>query len=66
MMQTTLRPSSTIGSLRARIRDRWSALSEDDIERAGGSLDRLIELIHERTGETRPAIKRELRRVLAA
>ena len=65
MMQTTLRPS-TLGGLRTRLRERWPALSEDEIERAGGSLDRLIEAIHERTGEPRAAIKRDLRRVLAA
>lgn len=65
MMQTTLRPT-TIGSLRGRLRDRWTVLSEDEIERAGGSLDRLIELIHAATGEARPAIKRDLRRILAA
>lgn len=65
MMQTTLRPSR-IGSLRTRIRDRWSSVSEDDIERAGGSLDRLIEAIHAGTGEPRPAIKRDLRRIMAA
>jgi hypothetical protein len=65
MMQTTLRPS-TIGALRARIRERWSTLSEDDIARAGGSLDRLIELIHTRTGEPRAEVKRELRRIMAA
>jgi hypothetical protein len=65
MMQTTLRPS-TIGLLRTRIRDRWDMLSDADIDAAGGSLDKLIELIHTETGETRPAIKRELRRVLAA
>jgi hypothetical protein len=65
MMQTTLRPSR-LGSLRTRIRDRWSDLSEEDIERTGGSLDRLVELIHATTDEPRPAIKRELRRILAA
>ena len=65
MMQTTLRPS-TIGTLRMRIRNHWSVLSDADIDAAGGSLDRLIELIHAETGETRPAIKRDLRRVLAA
>jgi hypothetical protein len=64
MIRTTLRPS-TIGSLRERIRGRWTDLSEDDIERTGGSLDRLIELIHEHTGESRPSIKRDLRRLLA-
>jgi hypothetical protein len=65
MMQITLR-RSTIGALRARIRDRWASLSEEDIARAGGSLDRLIEAIHGVTGEPRAAIKRELRRILAA
>ena len=65
MMQTTLR-RSTIGSLRGRIRERWTSLSEAEIDQTGGSLDRLIDLIHERTGEPRAAIKRELRRILAA
>jgi hypothetical protein len=65
MMQTTLRPS-TIGALRTRIRARWSELSDADIDRAAGSLDKLVELIHADTGETRPAIKRELRKILAA
>ena len=65
MMQTTLRPSS-LGTLRARIRDRWPSLSDEDIAGAGGSMDKLIELIHASTGEPRAAIKRELRRLLAA
>jgi hypothetical protein len=65
MMQTTLRPS-TIGALRSRIRDRWSSISEEDIARAGGSMDRLVEVIHGSTGEPRAAIKRELRRILSA
>lgn len=64
MMQTTLRPSS-LGTLRTRIRDRWTSLSDEDIARAGGSLDKLIELIHAATGEPRAAIKRDLRRLLA-
>lgn len=65
MMQTTLR-RSTIGALRGRIRERWQGLSEEEIDRTGGSLDRLIELIHGHTGEPRAAIKRDLRRILAA
>ena len=65
MMQTTLR-RSTIGALRGRIRERWTDLSEDEIDQTGGSLDRLIDLIHGHTGEPRAAIKRELRRILAA
>lgn len=63
MIQTTLRPSS-LGALRARIRERWSALTDADIERAGGSLDKLIEIIHASTGESRATIKRDLRRLL--
>lgn len=65
MMQTTLR-RSTIASLRGRIRERWSTLTEDEIDQTGGSLDRLIDLIHDRTGEPRPSIKRDLRRIFAA
>lgn len=65
MIQTSLRPS-TVGGLRERLRDRWISLSEDDIARAGGSLDKLIDLIHLNTGEARPAIKRDLRRLLSA
>ncbi|MGD9891528.1 MAG: CsbD family protein [Dehalococcoidia bacterium] len=65
MMQTTLR-RSTIGSLRRRIRERWNDLTEDEIDQTGGSLDRLIDLIHERTGEARASIKRELRRIFAS
>lgn len=63
MIRTEHRPSGLRG-LRDQIRTRWSGLSEDDIERASGSLDRLIDRIHERTGEPRPSIKRELRRIL--
>jgi len=65
MIRTTLRPSS-IGALRNLIRDRWQMLSDEDLERAGGSLDRLIDRIHDQTGESRPAIRRELRRILTA
>ncbi len=65
MMRTTLRPSS-LGTMRARIRDRWTTLADEDIARAGGSLDKLIEIIHAGTGEPRAAIKRDLRRLLVA
>jgi hypothetical protein len=65
MIQTTLRPS-TLGGLRLRLRDRWPALSEERIAGAGGSLDKLIDAIHAETGESRPTIKRDLRRILAA
>jgi hypothetical protein len=63
MIRTEHRPSGLRG-LREQLRTRWTDLSEDDIERTSGSLDRLIDRIHERTGEPRPSIRRELRRIL--
>jgi hypothetical protein len=63
MIRTEHRPSGLRG-LRDQIRGRWHDLSDEDIERASGSLDRLIERIHKRTGEPRPSIRRELRRIL--
>lgn len=65
MMQTTLRRPE-VGSLRSKIRGQWDVLSDEDIERAAGSLDRLIETIHARTGQPRPEIRRSLRRVLVS
>ena len=47
--------------LRGRARSLWGWLTDDDLTRAQGDYDRLVGLIHERTGEAREKIEERLR-----
>jgi len=47
--------------VRGRARQLWGWLTDDDLTRLEGDADRLVGLIHERTGETREQIEAKLR-----
>jgi uncharacterized protein YjbJ (UPF0337 family) len=48
--------------VRGRAKQLWGWLTDDDLTRAEGDLDKLAGLIHERTGETREQIDERLRK----
>src|SRR3989304_3467647 len=45
-------------SLKGKILERWSQLSEDELLDVEGHLDQLVSLIQQKTGEARQQIKR--------
>lgn len=58
--------TATLQSLRERIRDAWQSVDDGDIERSGGSFDKLVEAISRKTGQSRAEVRRELRRIFAS
>ena len=59
------RATAGMQGLRDRIRDTWDGLEDSDIDRTGGSLDKLVELIARKTGRPRTEVRREVRRLFA-
>jgi hypothetical protein len=51
--------------LRQRIQAEWAGVSDDDINRSGGSLDKLVDVIAAKTGAPRADIRKGLRRIFA-
>ena len=51
--------------VRERIRETWQVLDEADIEKSGGSLDKLVSVISLKTGQPRAEVRKELRRIFA-
>jgi len=47
--------------LRGRAKSLWGWLTDDDLTRVQGDFDRLVGLIHERTGDAREKIEERLR-----
>jgi hypothetical protein len=50
-------------TVRERLRDAWQALDDADIDRSGGSLEKLVSVISRKTGQPRTDVRRELRRI---
>ncbi|NND72221.1 MAG: CsbD family protein [Rhodothermales bacterium] len=48
---------------RGRVQEAWGVLTDDDLDRAEGKVDRMIGTIKERTGETREAIAQKLEKL---
>lgn len=42
---------------RGKVRAAWGDLTDDDVDRAEGNLDRLVGIIKEKTGEAEQAIR---------
>ena len=61
------RPTATAAmqTVRERIRNVWDVVEDEDIDRSGGSLEKLVGLISARTGQSRADVRRELRRIFA-
>lgn len=47
--------------VRGRAREIWGWLTDDELTRIHGDVEQLVGLIHERTGETREQIEKQLR-----
>jgi hypothetical protein len=58
--------STALQAVRERIRGAWDTVNDADIDRSGGSLEKLVDLIAAKTGRPRAEIRRELRRLFAA
>ena len=46
-----------------RIKEAWGTLTDDDLDRAEGKLDRLVGTIEEKTGESADAIREKLQKL---
>jgi hypothetical protein len=55
-----------MSAVRERIRGAWQGVDDADIDGAGGSLEKLVDLISRKTGRPRAEIRRELRRLFAS
>jgi uncharacterized protein YjbJ (UPF0337 family) len=51
--------------LRGMAKKAWSELTDDDFEKAGGSVDKLLGVIQEKFGDTREAIEEKLDKLQA-
>lgn len=49
--------------VREQIHKAWDGLDDAEIDRSGGSIEKLVELISRKTGTPRAEIRRELRRI---
>ena len=47
-------------SIRGRVKEKWGALTDDDLVLAEGNVDQLIGIIERRTGESREKIEHDL------
>lgn len=46
--------------LKGRVRKAWGELTDDDVEKAKGSKEKLVGIIQEKYGETKEAIKKKI------
>jgi uncharacterized protein YjbJ (UPF0337 family) len=46
---------------RGRVKEAWGALTDDDLDRTEGKVDRLVGTIKEKTGEAVDTIEQKLR-----
>jgi uncharacterized protein YjbJ (UPF0337 family) len=56
-----LKGEGKLDQLRGRIRSIWGDLTDDDIKRSQGDVERLIGIIKEKTGESAETIREKLR-----
>jgi uncharacterized protein YjbJ (UPF0337 family) len=51
--------------LKGRVREKWGQLTDDDVDRVGGSVERLVGLIQERYGYAKQQAEAEVDSFLA-
>ena len=61
--KTDLKLDGQWDKLKGRIKESWGVLTDDDLDRAEGKIDRLVGTIKEKTGESADIIKEKLRRL---
>jgi gas vesicle protein len=52
--------SAEFDRIKERVHENWSAITDDQIEKARGNLDELIAIIRAKTGETVESIREQL------
>ena len=51
--------------IKGKLKERWGALTDDDLKSVEGDVDQLIGLIQQRTGETRESVEHHLDQMCA-
>ncbi|ODT96714.1 MAG: hypothetical protein ABS79_07855 [Planctomycetes bacterium SCN 63-9] len=59
-MVNTQKLQGSWNTLRGKIKEKWSTLSDDDLQFTSGNIDQLVGKIQHKTGEAREAIERFL------
>lgn len=63
---TTLEIKGGWNITKGRLKQKWAALTDDDLQYAEGRQDELIGRIQKRTGETREAVEKAVKKLFAA
>ena len=58
---TTLNVTSDLNATKARLKQKWDKLTDDDLRCAVGKYDELLDRIQKRTGETRDAVEKAIK-----
>jgi uncharacterized protein YjbJ (UPF0337 family) len=61
-----LKGEGKLDQLRGRIRSIWGDLTDDDIKRSQGDVERLVGIIKEKTGESAETIREKLRGLMGS
>ncbi|HEX3857531.1 MAG TPA: CsbD family protein [Verrucomicrobiae bacterium] len=63
---TTLEVKGDWNITKGKLKQKWAALTDDDLQYAEGKQDELIGRIQKRTGETREAVEKTVKELFAA
>jgi uncharacterized protein YjbJ (UPF0337 family) len=63
---TTLEIKGDWNITKGKLKQKWAALTEDDLQYAEGKQEELIGRIQKRTGETREAVEKTVKELFAA
>ena len=58
---TTLELRNDMNTTKARLRQKWNILTDDDLRFAVGKYDELLDRVQRRTGETRDVVENAIR-----
>jgi uncharacterized protein YjbJ (UPF0337 family) len=61
--KTDLKLDGKWDQMKGRVKEAWGVLTDDDLDRAEGKIDRLVGTIKEKTGESADMIKEKLRKI---
>jgi uncharacterized protein YjbJ (UPF0337 family) len=63
---TTLEIKGDWNITKGKLKQKWAALTDDDLQFAKGKSDELVGHIQKRTGETREAVEKAIKKIFAA